>query len=108
MPTGGGKSLCFQIPAIAAKALNRGFALIALMQDQVSSAETKWRSRRVFEFKSNRQRCARYRTKPVTRRVGFAIYRAGRLVLDRTLALLNQCRIAYSRSTKRIACRNGP
>lgn len=42
MPTGGGKSLCFQVPALLRRNLAMVVTPLALMDDRVATTSTSW------------------------------------------------------------------
>lgn len=108
MPTGGGKSLCFQVPAL----LRNGLAvvvspLIALMDDQVATLEELGVAaaslNSTLSAEQQRDLAARIKRGEVK-----MLYLAPeRLVQPRMLAFCRAWRSRCSPSTKPTACRNG-
>jgi ATP-dependent DNA helicase RecQ len=95
MPTGGGKSLCYQIPAIVRQGTGIVISpLIALMQDQVSSLR-QYGVRAAFLNSSLSANEAREVERQLREGQLDLLYIAPeRLLTDRTLDLLEQSRIA--------------
>jgi ATP-dependent DNA helicase RecQ len=95
MPTGGGKSLCYQIPALMREGLGVVVSpLIALMQDQVSALQ-QLGVRAAFLNSSLSQEQA-YEVEQAVRdgELDLLYVAPERLMLERTLGLLSRSRLA--------------
>ncbi len=95
MPTGGGKSVCYQIPALLREGTGVVISpLIALMQDQVSALEAVG-LRAAFMNSSQSGREAFDVERRLRKGELDLVYVAPeRLLTDRCLSLLDECRIA--------------
>jgi len=95
MPTGGGKSLCYQIPAILRDGVGIVVSpLIALMQDQVDALEQNGVAAAFLNSTQDSQQQQAVRQRLLDGEIDLLYVAPERAVGDDFLALLERCRIA--------------
>jgi ATP-dependent DNA helicase RecQ len=95
MPTGGGKSLCYQIPALARAGCGIVISpLIALMQDQVNAMRELGVRASFLNSTLDASTAAEVERALVEGELDLLYIAPERLTQSRTLALLKQCQIA--------------
>ncbi len=95
MPTGGGKSLCFQIPAIVRDGVGIVVSpLIALMRDQVQALRQTGVRAAFLNSSLSAREAARVETRVVAGELDLLYAAPERLLAERTLELLKRTRVA--------------
>lgn len=95
MPTGGGKSLCYQIPALCMEGLVVVVSpLIALMQDQVAALKQLEIKALVLNSTLSDQEASEVENQMQTGKLDIVYVSPERLNTDRFLVLLTQCKLA--------------
>ena len=95
MPTGGGKSLCFQIPAIAREGTGIVVSpLIALMQDQVAALKQTGVRAEFLNSTLSAEAALAIERRLEDGELDLLYVAPERLLLERTLALLARCKLA--------------
>lgn len=95
MPTGGGKSLCYQIPSLLREGVGIVVSpLIALMQDQVSALRQLGVRASFLNSTLDSQQAAQIEQSVLTGEIDLLYIAPERLIQSRTLALLHQAQLA--------------
>lgn len=95
MPTGGGKSLCFQIPALVREGTAIVISpLIALMQDQVAALQQYGINAAFLNSSLNAAQAAEIERQLIAAELDLLYVAPERLVMPRMLTLLEQCQLA--------------
>ena len=95
MPTGGGKSLCFQIPAIALPGTGLVISpLIALMQDQVAALKQAGVRAAFLNSTLDAETARAIEQQLLNGELDLLYVSPERLMLERTLSLLSRARLA--------------
>jgi len=95
MPTGGGKSLCFQIPALVRDGVAIVVSpLIALMQDQVAALHQNGINAAFLNSSLTAQQSAEVERQVLAGELDLLYVAPERLMMARTLDLLEQCKLA--------------
>ena len=95
MPTGGGKSLCYQVPALVREGTGIVISpLISLMQDQVAGLHQAGVRAAFLNSSLSRSEAAQVERQLLAGELDLLYLAPERLMLDRTLELLDQLRIA--------------
>ena len=95
MPTGGGKSLCYQIPALAREGMGVVVSpLIALMQDQVAALQEAGVRAAALNSAMSWPEVAATERKARAGELDLLYVAPERLLTERCLSLLDQCRLA--------------
>ena len=95
MPTGGGKSLCYQIPALLLDGITVVVSpLIALMQDQVDALRQLGVRAAFLNSSLNRVECNAIEQQLLDNALDIVYLAPERLLSEHTLALLDRCQLA--------------
>lgn len=95
MPTGGGKSLCYQIPSLIREGIGIVISpLIALMQDQVNALELLGIPAAFLNSTQNYAEVRRIEQQAIQGHLKLLYIAPERLMTDHCQQLLSQCRIA--------------
>jgi ATP-dependent DNA helicase RecQ len=95
MPTGGGKSLCYQVPALVRAGMGVVVSpLIALMQDQVAALQEAGVSAAALNSAMSWQEAQRTERQARNGELQLLYVAPERLLTERCLSLLDQCAVA--------------
>jgi len=95
MPTGGGKSLCYQVPALVREGTGIIVSpLIALMQDQVDALKALNLNAAFINSSMSAQAVAQTEQELIDGDIDLLYVAPERLLMNSTLSLLDQCKVA--------------